>query len=200
MNVAATIDDLPTAGEEPRRDEMDAATHEACCRRDRSALQWWVARYERVVFAFVSRSMGAGPHVEDVAQEVFARAFQALPGFDPHGPARLTTWMLAIARNVMQESRRKNKAPVSASFAKGLMHDPGTPDDAHHRKEIARAFELAADALPEDQRDAFVLAHFHGLTMAEIAEVLGVPESTAKTKLFRAREKLRVALAPVREA
>lgn len=200
MSVALPIQPLPEPDRE-ERSELDESVLEACRRRDPKALRLWVARYERPVFAFLSRSLGSGSHVEDLAQEVFVRAFAALDRFDPEGPARLTTWMLSIAWRVAQEARRKRAVPtLHPADAARFVHDPGTPEERHDRREIVRAFERAAAQLPEEQLDAFVLAEFHGLSMAEIAQVLEVPEATVKTRIFRAREKLRKLLAPIREA
>ena len=200
MSVALPIEPLLISAPD-ERGELDASVLEACRRREPQALRLWVTRYERPVFAFLSRSLGSGPHVEDLAQEVFVRAFSALERFDPKGPARLTTWMLSIAWRVAQEARRKRAVPaMHPADAAHFVHDPGTPEERHDRWEIARAFERAARKLPEDQLDAFVLAEFHGLSMAEIADVLEVPEATVKTRIFRARDKLRKLLAPIREA
>lgn len=183
-----------------RQDDLDEATLRACCRRDPVALRRWVVRYERVVFAFLSRSLGGGPQVEDLAQEVFLRAFQGLSRFDPKGPARFTTWLLAIAAHVVSETRRKGRFRLEPLEDSAHEYGGDGPDQVRHRNELARAFQNAAAQLPEEQRDVFVLAEFHGLTMAEIAAVLEVPENTVKTRLFRAREKLRELLAPVWEA
>jgi RNA polymerase sigma-70 factor (ECF subfamily) len=70
-----------------------------------------------------------------------------------------------------------------------------TPETESARRELGAAIARAAEALPDDQRAAFVLAEFHGLSIAEIAQALDVPENTAKTRLFRAREKMRASLA-----
>jgi RNA polymerase sigma-70 factor (ECF subfamily) len=71
---------------------------------------------------------------------------------------------------------------------------PDTPETERRRMEIGRALEGAAAKLPGDQRDVFLLAEFHDLDMGEIALVLGIPENTVKTRLFRARERLRALL------
>lgn len=182
------------------REELELDVIEACRRRDPKALHIWVSRYERVVFAFLSRSLGSGPHVEDLAQEVFVRAFAALDRFDPRGPAKLSTWMLAFAWRVAQEARRKRvTAPVDPSDAAVLLLDPSDPEQRQGRRELAHALQEAASQLPPDQLDVFVLAEFHGLSMSELASVLDVPENTVKTRLFRAKEKLRKLLAPERE-
>lgn len=72
---------------------------------------------------------------------------------------------------------------------------PSNPELSLERRELGEAIAQAAAELPDDQRAALVLAEMHGLTIAEIAEALDVPENTAKTRLFRAREKMRASLA-----
>src|SRR5579859_5748235 len=89
--------------------ELDAATLEGCRARDPEALRRFVVRYQRMVFAFFSRTLGSGPHVEDLAQETFLRAFRALPRFDVTGPARPSTWLLTIATRLVQDERRKRR-------------------------------------------------------------------------------------------
>ncbi len=78
---------------EPKRDrEIDRATLVRCKSGDPLAFRAFVVRYERPVFALLSRMLGSGPHVEDLAQETFLRAYRAFPGFDPDGAARPSTW------------------------------------------------------------------------------------------------------------
>jgi len=200
MSVALTVDDalqweMPAASA-----ELDTATIEACRRGDSVALKRFVVTYQRQVFAFLSRSLGGGTHIEDLAQEVFLRAYRALPRFEPSGPARLSTWLLTIARSVILDARKRRRLRVVPLQDSMEATDPNTPETERRRREIARAFERAAAQLSSEQRDVFVLAQFHGQSMAEIAAVLGIPENTVRTRLFRARERLRTLLREVREA
>ncbi|HQP38042.1 MAG TPA: RNA polymerase sigma factor [Polyangiaceae bacterium] len=183
----------------PRPEEIDAATLEACRKRDRASLQRFVLTYQRTVFAFLSRMLGHGPHVEDVAQEVFVKACGGLPRFDPSGPARVSTWLLGIASHAAIDHRRRNRRKLVSleEVAPGV--DARTPELEQQRRELLGAFERAASRLDDDQRAVFVLAEFHELGMAEIARTLGVPENTVKTRLFRARERMRAMLEGVRE-
>ncbi|MDP9001214.1 MAG: sigma-70 family RNA polymerase sigma factor [Myxococcota bacterium] len=178
--------------------EIDAAALEGCRAGDPTALRTFVACYQHRVFAFFSRTLGAGPHVEDLAQEVFIRACRALSGFDRAGTARVSTWLLTIARRIAIDARRKRHIPITARECEGAWA-PGTPETERRRMEIGRALQGAAAELSDEQRDVFVLAEFHDLEMKEIALVLGIPENTAKTRLFRARERLRVLLRVVWE-
>jgi RNA polymerase sigma-70 factor (ECF subfamily) len=174
--------------------EVDRDTLEACRAGDPVAIRAFVTRYEGLVFAFLSRMLGRGPHIEDLAQEVFIRAYRSLPRFDLHGSARTSTWLLTVARNVAIDARRKRRLPVAPLSEDAMAVTEGTPETERTRLELGRALEQAASELSDDHREVFVLAEIHGLEMNEIATILGVPENTVKTRLFRARAHLRVLL------
>ena len=183
--------------EEPKRaSEIDRAILVRCKSGDPMAFRAFVVRYEKPVFALLSRMTGWGPHVEDLAQETFIRAYRAFPKFDVDADARPSTWLLTIATRLALDSRkRKTPEPIEPDPI-----DPSTPETERRRKELGRAIAKAADELPDDQRAAFLLAEFHDMSIAEIARALDVPENTAKTRLFRAREKMRAALEAWRES
>src|SRR5512146_1135026 len=94
-------------GRESTPPELDRETLASCARGDPVALRRFVVRYQPLVFAYLSRSLGHGVHVEDTAQEVFLRAFKALPGFDVRGPGRPSTWLLTIAAHLVVETRKR---------------------------------------------------------------------------------------------
>ena len=175
--------------------ELDAATLERARAGDPIALRAFVVRYERAVFALLSRMLGAGPHVEDLAQETFLRAVRALPMFRPDGPARASTWLLTIATRLALDARKKKRVPLAPPEAALAVADPATPETERARRELGARLARAAATLGDDQRAAFVLVELHGFTLAEVGRALDVPEATAKTRLFRAREKMRAALA-----
>ena len=183
-----------------RAAELDEATMEGCRAGDAAALRVFVMRYQHMVFAFLSRSLGRGPHVEDLAQEVFLRACPALPTFDSRGSARISTWLLTIASRLAIDARRKRRLPVAPLDADLAVAANGTPETERRRREIAGALERAALQLSNEQRDVFVLTEFHGLDAKELALCLGISEATVKTRLFRARARLRVALRSLWEA
>lgn len=178
---------------------LDAGTLARCRAQDPMAFRAFVVRHERMVFALLSRMLGRTPEVEDLAQETFVRAYRAFPTFDLAGPATVSTWLLTIATRLALDSRKKKKVgdasldPVGEATA-GAPATHATPELSLQRRELGRAIVEAAAALPDDQRAALVLAEMHGLSIAEIAAALEVPENTAKTRLFRAREKMRAAL------
>jgi len=184
---------------EPARiEEIDRAVLDRARASDPIAMRAFVVRYQRQVFALLSRVMGPGAHVEDVAQETFLRAFRALPAFDPAGPARVSTWLLTIATRLALDERRRKRFPTAELDAAASVPGGATPESEHARRELGAAIARAADELSDDMRAAFVLADVHGFTMAEIAQALGIPENTAKTRVHRARQHMRERLAPMR--
>lgn len=182
--------------------ELDAALLARCSTGDPEAFRMFVEHYQVMVFALLSRLTGRGPHVEDLAQETFVRAHRALPGFDATGSARLSTWLLTIGTRVAIDVRRRSgrsEAHVRELLQSAPVPGPASPEQLCGRAELMSAIQRAAAELPEDQRIAFVLSEFHDFGLAEIAEALGIPEGTVKTRLFRARRKLARALSPYKE-
>jgi RNA polymerase sigma-70 factor (ECF subfamily) len=155
-----------------------------------------VVRYERPVFALLSRMLGRGHRVEDLAQETFLRAFRALPGFDPDGPARVSTWLLTIATRLALDEKKRQRRPEPVVLDAPA---PATPERVARQHELRAALAQAIESLPDDQRAAFVLGEFHDFSLQEIAEALGAPVGTIKTRLFRARDKLARALDEFKE-
>jgi RNA polymerase sigma-70 factor, ECF subfamily len=181
---------LPTRDSSP----LDGTTLERCRAQDAVAFRTFVVRYERMVFALLSRILGRGPDLEDLAQETFVRAYRAFPTFDVERSAKVSTWLLTIATRLALDARKKSRPPEDEVEA-DVATTAASPERALEQRELGHALATAAATLPGDQRAALVLAELHGLSMAEIAEALGVPEATAKTRLFRARTQMRAALA-----
>jgi RNA polymerase sigma-70 factor (ECF subfamily) len=170
--------------------ELSVEVLARCKAQDPIAFRAFVVRYERPVFALISRILGRGPHVEDLAQDVFLRAYRAFPTFDIDRAAKPSTWILTIATHAALDAKKRAVVPtVSIDEAHAKAHTD-TPETERRRKELRAAITRATAALPDDQRAAFVLAEFHDLTMAEIATILDVPENTVKTRIHRARMKL----------
>ncbi|RYE93685.1 MAG: sigma-70 family RNA polymerase sigma factor [Myxococcales bacterium] len=169
-----------------------------CQAGERGARRELVVRHERAVFALLSRLTGAGPHVEDLAQETFLRAFAALDGFDPEGPARLSTWLLTIATRLGLDARKRRVLPTDPLEPGLTVADGDDPEQQTERARLGRAIAAAAAQLGDDQRAAFLLLDLHGLSVAEVAHATGVPENTVKQRAFRAREKLRSLLGALR--
>jgi len=166
---------------------------DGCRAQDPAAFRLFVVQYQKMVFALLSRIVPRA-EVEDLAQETFVRAYRAFPSFDPDGPAKTSTWLLTIATRLALDAR-KRRGRETIELPEDLAAN-ATPETDAERSFLGRDLERAARSLPDDQRAALVLADVHGFSTSEIAGALNVPESTAKTRLFRAREKMRARLDP----
>lgn len=179
--------------------ELDDITLARAVNGDGRAGRALVEMYQRRVFALVGRMLqprGLGTQVEDVAQDTFLRAFQALSRFRPDGRARLSTWLLTIATRRCIDVIRRSGRETSWEAAPVLTVAP----DAD-RGLVGSALLEAVGRVPVDYQAAFVLRACHELEYAEIAAALGVELGTVKSRIARARQKLRTVLAAeVRDA
>lgn len=201
-STAAVV--APARAPDPARahGELDIVTLRRAQRGEASACRDLLRRYRRPVGALLSRMLipaGLEAHTEDLAQEVFLRAFRALPRFEPDGPATLSTWLLRIAaRLAINELNRRR--PQTRPVEPGAEPAGGaSADDAHRRRAIAEAIVAAVGALAPPYRAAFLLREYHGLEYAEIAQSLSLDIGTVKSRLHRARASLRAALAEVHD-
>jgi RNA polymerase sigma-70 factor (ECF subfamily) len=189
--IPAVVEPVPARAMPP---EIGRDVLVRCKAGDAAAFHAFVVRYERPVFALLSRMLGHGPHVDDLGQEAFLRAYRAFPGFDVDAAAKPSTWILTIATRLALDHRKRAVLPLVPIEAAEHVSSGGTPETEQRRRELRAAIARAAGELPDDQRAAFVLSEFHGLSIAEIAQIVAAPEATVRTRLFRAREKLQAAL------
>jgi RNA polymerase sigma-70 factor, ECF subfamily len=160
-----------------------------------------VLRWERPIYALAYRTIGREEDARDVCQETFLRAFRALPGF--RGQAKFSSWLYRIALNLCRDwIRRERRAPivqppedVDVMELAAASEPSESIEDLVARKDLSRAVERAMALLPDEQRTAIVLKEYHGLTFQEIAELLGCPLSTVKTRLYQGLTVLRRELA-----
>ncbi len=157
-----------------------------------------VARWERPIFALAYRTLGRDEDARDVVQEAFLRAYRGLRGFK--GEAKFSSWLYRITLNLCRDwIRRERRAPV-VNLPEGtdytdLADERTAPAESVEelvaRREMSQAVARAMADLPEEQRTAILLKEYHGLTFQEIADMLGCPLSTVKTRLYQGLSVLR---------
>ena len=160
-----------------------------------------IRRWERPIYALAYRQLGREEDARDVCQETFLRAFRALAGF--RGQAKFSSWLYRIALNLCRDwLRRERRTPVvQAPEDVDLMElaaarEPSeTIEERVSRQDMTRAVERAMTLLPEEQRTAIILKEYQGLTFQEIADLVGCPLSTVKTRLYQGLAVLRRELA-----
>ncbi len=127
--------------------------------------------------------------LEDACQEVFLIVHRKLAEFE--GRSSLRTWVYAIASRTAQVARRK--AHLRRELLEAPLREPhaeATQEEAAHQKRALSCVESALAQLDADKREAFVLYELEGMSVAEVASALGVPENTALYRLHRAREEV----------
>jgi RNA polymerase sigma-70 factor (ECF subfamily) len=177
--------------------ELDELTLARARKGDSTALAQLIRHYQRPVFSLAARLLvGRGnAAIEDAAQEAFIRVIRGIHGYDPQGPARLSTWILTVATrtylNLLRVRRREE--PLDEQVA-ARPANVASPEDAVADREQGRRLEAAMAALPEDMRAVLVLRAYHDLDYPEIAQALGLELGTVKSRLARARAALRDAV------
>jgi RNA polymerase sigma-70 factor (ECF subfamily) len=162
-------------------------------------------RYDRPCFGFIRRMLGAtlADAAEDLHQETWMAISKSAADFDP-ARAGFAAWLFTIARRkVLDHFRRQKVVPLTSGDddAAMLIPDPGpTPLEQVESRELAERLVNAVEALPLEQRGAFVMFAHVGLSLEEIAQATGVAVETAKSRLRYARARLRQALAGERSA
>ena len=178
------------------RSELPPQTVSLAQRGDRTAQAVVLRRYTAVLHQLVRRIAGAA-EAESLTQGVLERVLVALPKFDPHGSATLTTWVFSVAHHFLIDDRRRPRPTLVPVTAAAHLADE-RPDAVNSawRAEIRDALEAAIGELPEDQRRVFVLVHLHEQPLEAVASAEQIPVGTVKSRLFRARARLAHALGP----
>lgn len=161
-----------------------------------------VRRFERPIYGLILRLVRDAATAEDLAQETFLKAFNALPRYDRQH--KMASWLFKIAHNTSIDWMRRRGLPTVSLSPAGegetdfaeLLPDPGaeTPEHSAERADLGRALEQALVSLRPEYREVMVLRFREGLAYEEIAEVTSLPLGTVKTHIHRARKQLAVVL------
>src|SRR5215510_4961770 len=139
--------------------------------------------------------MGTEEEARDICQEAFLRAYRALGSFKRE--ARFSSWLYQIALNLCRDRLRRRRGRTMVSLDEldeggaQLSAAPPSALDLVETRDLQRIVAAAVAGLPEEQREVIVLKEYQGLTFLEIAEILDVPISTVKTRLYRGLGHLR---------
>jgi RNA polymerase sigma-70 factor (ECF subfamily) len=156
-----------------------------------------VARWEGPLYRFVYRLLPQREDARDVCQEAFLRVYNKSDRFRPG--SRFSTWLYQIALNLCRDQQRRRHR-WNAIVASGAVDrepatrgDDGPAESVERRDRAARVLE-ALERIPREQREVLVLKEFEGLKFREIADLLGCPESTVKSRLYYGLDNLRAEL------
>jgi RNA polymerase sigma-70 factor (ECF subfamily) len=176
---------------------------------DVDAFEYFVRAYQKRITRFVFTLLRDASDADCVAQDVFVKAFRALPEFK--GDSAFETWLTRIAINTVRDRIRRRRPVVSFSELRDLDDDDGpelpasldpadgtSPERDLLSGDIRRRIADALVTLSPRQRAIFVMKHYEEKSIAEIGDATGLDEGTIKSHLFRAARKLRVCLEDLR--
>jgi RNA polymerase sigma-70 factor (ECF subfamily) len=170
-----------------------------------------VRRYERPVFALLYRMVRDRELAEDLAQETFVKALNAIESYRPE--FKFSSWIFKIANNAAIDHLRRRELDTLSLDGSPHAETPEamqatalqigarqeSPLDAVEARELGGAIEAAIGRLRPEYRSCILLRHVEGRAYEEIAEILDLPLGTVKTYIHRARNELRLALAHLKE-
>jgi len=186
--------------------DIDAELVARVQRGDKKAFELLMLKYQRKILRLLSRFIRDPSEIEDVAQEAFIKAYRALPQF--RGESAFYTWLYRIAintaKNHLVASGRRPSSPSEYENEDGEtfdetdnLSDINTPESMLATREIAETVNLAIEALPEELRTAIVLREIEGMSYEDIAQSMGCPIGTVRSRIFRAREAIAARLRPL---
>ncbi len=169
---------------------------EAAQAGDASAFNVLAQRWERRIRGAIYRVLGSEDDARDLAQEAFLKAYRALGSFKRQ--ARFSSWLYQIALNLCRDRLRRRRGKVHVSLEEmdeetgpRLRQRGPSALDLVQASDLSRVVAEAVATLPDDQREVIVLKEYQDLTFLEISEVLDLPVSTVKTRLYRGLGQLR---------
>jgi RNA polymerase sigma-70 factor, ECF subfamily len=176
-------------------------------RGDKQAFDLLVLKYQHRIIKLVSRYIRDPSDAMDVAQDAFLKAYRALPNF--RGESAFYTWLYRITINtaknyLVMQSRHLLETEVIPENEEGeqfeiesTLKEYSTPENMVLTDEIQATIVAAIDDLPDDLRTAILLREVEGLSYEEIANVMGCPVGTVRSRIFRARESVDNRLKPL---
>jgi RNA polymerase sigma-70 factor, ECF subfamily len=191
---------------DPRSDVSDETLLRRFTEGDADAFEILVRRFQRPLFNFILRSVRDPDRSEELLQEVFLKVVQRASEFQ--GTSKVSTWIYTIARNLCIDTSRKMVFRRHRSLDAPTGDDPDGPtmldrvaaatplaDREVIAGDLKERITRAVEELPEEQREVFLMREASNMAFKEIAEVVGVPENTVKSRMRYALERLQRALA-----
>ena len=164
-----------------------------------------VRKYQHRIVGLIGRYVSDWSECQDVAQDTFIRAYRAIGNF--RGDAQFYTWLHRIAVNtaknhLVAHNRRPPTDDIDAADAEqydlgSRLRDGDTPEHELLRQEMEQTVMRAVEALPEELRTAITLREMDGLSYEDIAQKMGCPIGTVRSRIFRAREAIDAGLRPL---
>jgi len=176
---------IPAMSAESR---TDAELLELIAGGDRNAFEELHRRYARSVLGIALRRLGDRGRAEDVTQDTFASVWRSASRYDP-ARGQAASWLYTVARNAIVDGLRRRPPPTVANPPDVAAGDPGPAEEAE-TEWVSWRVHRAVESLPDHERSLVELAYWSGLSQSEIAEYVGLPLGTVKTRTRAALRRL----------
>jgi len=172
-----------------RETSSDEALVRRIARGDQLAMRTLFARHQVRAYRFVLRIVRDEMLAEDVISDVFLDVWRQAGAFE--GRATVSTWLLAIARNKAASAlRRRTEMQVDGETLTTIADPAGDPETALQEKNRSEILRRCMTKLSAEHSQIIDLVYYHGKSAGDVAEIVGIPEPTVKTRMFYARKRL----------
>jgi RNA polymerase sigma-70 factor, ECF subfamily len=170
-------------------DTADAALLMAIAAGDRDAMRILYNRHHVRIFRFTVRLVDDVSAAEDVVSEAFVEVWRQAGRFE--GRSSVSTWIMSIARfKALSARRRRPETQLDAQIAETIADPSLTPEQVVLETDRRTQLRACLSQLSADHRAIIDLVYYHGKTIEEVAEIVGAPKNTVKTRMFYARKRL----------
>jgi RNA polymerase sigma-70 factor (ECF subfamily) len=174
----------------------DAALLKSALSGDMKAFETIVSRHQEMIFRFLFHFTGNATDAEDIAQETFVNLYRKMSLYNSAQP--LASWLITMARNLAISNHRKHiPTPLDPDLLNQTLKGVAlSPENEVLSRESAREVHAAVQKLPEQLREVLIMRYFLDIPLQDAAELLNIPEGTAKSRVFKARNELRELMGP----
>ena len=189
FSQVATTGAIPAGSPPPPNAVSDEALIGRIASGDRDAMRALYLKHHVRVYRFVMRLVRNQTVAEDVISDVFLDVWRQAGSFE--GRSAVSTWLLAIARfKALSVLRRKPDEELNDTGAAAVPDPTDDPEVAVQKKNTGEILRECLNTLSREHREVIDLVYYHEKTVDEVAQIVGIPEATVKTRMFYARKKL----------
>jgi RNA polymerase sigma-70 factor, ECF subfamily len=189
MQYSQTVQVTTTGRPAPAVQTSDEALVQSIAGGDKKALQLLFARHNVRVFRFIVRFLGDESTAEDLVSEVFFDVWRQADRFESR--SQVSTWLMAIARNkALSVLRRRTTEELDEEVAEFIEDPADNPEVTMHKTQRNAILQDCLAQLSPAHREIVDLVYYHEKSIDEVAEIIGVPQNTVKTRMFYARKRI----------
>jgi RNA polymerase sigma-70 factor (ECF subfamily) len=167
----------------------DAALMAQIAAGNHGAMRALYKRHHVRIFRFATRLVGDVAAAEDIVSEAFIEVWRQADRFE--GRSSVSTWIMSIVRfKALSVRRRRQDVELDEKLAETVADQSATPEDAVLERDRSAQLRACLTRLSPDHREIIDLVYYHDKTIEEVAEIIGVPKNTVKTRMFYARKRL----------